>query len=152
MQLVDALSNMRVVGSGNETSTEIDLLMLTISTRPVVRMSWKHIACRLVHASGHGWCAWLRRPTKGHYLWWSWTVTNDSKHIQASFSLIPTDWLRLRVAQNPRSQDLVIFMVTTTDRQTDKLITLPLCMHVGNNDYVLLNCMGLSATSRLLAP
>ena len=77
-------------------------------------------------------------------------------HSSQFFLLIPTDWLHLRVAQNPRSQDLVIFVVTTTDRQTDrqtdKLITLPLCMHVGNNDYVLLNCMGLSATSRLLAP
>ena len=38
------------------------------------------------------------------------------------FLLIPTDWSRLRVAQMPRSRDLVIFMVTTegqTDRQTN---------------------------------
>ena len=38
------------------------------------------------------------------------------------FLLIPTDWLRLRVARMPRSRDLAIFMVTTegqTDRQTD---------------------------------
>ena len=27
----------------------------------------------------------------------SWTVTNDSKHIQASLLLIPTDWLRLEL-------------------------------------------------------
>ena len=48
-------------------------------------------------------------------------MPNDLKHIQASFSLILTDWLRLRIAQMPRCQDLVIFMVTitTTDRQTD---------------------------------
>ena len=46
-------------------------------------------------------------------------VPNNLKHIQASFSLILTDWLRLRIAQMPRCQDLVIFVVTTTDRQTD---------------------------------
>ena len=39
-------------------------------------------------------------------------MTNDSKHIHGSLSLIPTDWLCLRVAQMPTSQDLVIFVVT----------------------------------------
>ena len=38
-------------------------------------------------------------------------MINDSKHIQAIiFSLIPTDWLCLRVAQMPRSRDLLIFV------------------------------------------
>ena len=45
-------------------------------------------------------------------------MPKDSKHIQASLSLISTDWLRLRVAQVPRSRDLAIFVVTT-DGQTD---------------------------------
>ena len=44
-------------------------------------------------------------------------MPNDLKHTQASFSLILTDWSRLRVAQMPRCRDLAIFMVTTTDRQ-----------------------------------
>ena len=64
----------------------------------------------------------------------SWTVTNNSKHIQASFSLILTDWLHLRVAQMPRSQDLAIFVVTTDEqmnRRTERPITLPLCMRTG---------------------
>ena len=42
-------------------------------------------------------------------------MTNDSKHIEASLLLIPTDWLCLRVAQMPTSRDLVIF-VATADR------------------------------------
>ena len=47
-------------------------------------------------------------------------MPNDqSRHIQASLSLIPTDWSRLRVAQVPRCRDLAIFVVTT-DRQTDR--------------------------------
>ena len=46
-------------------------------------------------------------------------VPNDLKYIQASLSLILTDWLRLRAAQMPRCRDMAIFMVTTTDRQTD---------------------------------
>ena len=65
-------------------------------------------------------------------------MINNSKHIQASFSLIQTDWIRLRVAQMPRSQDLVIFVVTTdgqtdgqTDRWTDRSIILSLHMRVG---------------------
>ena len=54
---------------------------------------------------------------------------DNAKHIQASLSLIPTDWLRLLVAQMPRSRDLAIFMVITdgqmdrrTDGQTDRLL------------------------------
>ena len=49
-------------------------------------------------------------------------MINDSKHIQASLSLILIDWLHLQVVQMPRSRDLAIFVVITerqTDRQTD---------------------------------
>ena len=45
-----------------------------------------------------------------------------SKHTQAIFSLISTDWLCLQVAQMSRCRDLAIFVVTTTidtDRQTE---------------------------------
>ena len=45
-------------------------------------------------------------------------MPNDLKHIQASLSLIPIDWLCLRVAQVPRCRDLAISVVTT-DRLTD---------------------------------
>ena len=66
---------------------------------------------------------------KMQYLRRSWTLPNDSKHNEASFSTISTDKLYLRFAQTPRSPDLAIF-VLTTDRQTDrrqtKPITLPL--------------------------
>ena len=71
-------------------------------------------------ASGHGRWTWLRWPTRRCYLWRSWTMTNDSKHIQASFLLTQTDWIHLRVAQMPRSRDPAIFMLTT-DGQTDWL-------------------------------
>ena len=67
---------------------------------------------------------------KMQYLRRSWTLSNDSKHNEASFSTISTDMLYLRVAQTPRSPDLAIFVLTTDDRQTDrrqtKPITLPL--------------------------
>ena len=43
------------------------------------------------------------------------------KRFKAHSRLIPTDWIRLRVAQMPRSQDLMIFVVTT-DGQTDGLL------------------------------
>ena len=56
--------------------------------------------------------------------------------IQSTFkpvlrSLIPTDWICLRVAQMPRSQDLMIFVVTT-DGQTDGLLYPRACAR-GNN-------------------
>ena len=41
-------------------------------------------------------------------------MPNDLKHIQASFSLISTDWLCLQVAQMPTCRDLAMFAVTTT--------------------------------------
>ena len=44
---------------------------------------------------------------------------------EASFSTISTDMLCLRVAQMPRSPDLVIFVLT--DRQTNRqMVALPL--------------------------
>ena len=104
----------------------------TIFTWPVVRMSR--------NGSGQGRWAWLRWPTKGRYLWRLWMVPNDLKHIQASLLLTSTDCLSLRAAQVPRCRDLVIFVVMTTDRQTNRLqtdrqtnkpITLPLRMRAG---------------------
>ena len=62
-------------------------------------------------------------------------MPNDSKHIQASLSLIPTDWLRLRVAQVSRCRDLAIFVVTTdrwTDGQINRLLYPCACAR-GNN-------------------
>ena len=55
---------------------------------------------------------------------------NDSKHIQASFSLIPTHWLRLLVAQIPRFRDLAIFVVINrrTNGQTDQLLYPCVCV------------------------
>ena len=83
-------------------------------------------------------CAWAESTwwevligvaNKMQYLRRSWTLPNDSKHNEASFSTISTDKLYLWVAQMSRSPDLAIF-VLTTDRQTDrrqtKPITLPL--------------------------
>ena len=60
------------------------------------------------------------------------TFVDRAQRFEAhsSQSLIPTDWLRLRVAQVPRCRDLAIFVVTT-DRRTDKPITLPLRMRAG---------------------
>ena len=58
-------------------------------------------------------------------------MPNDSKHIQASLSLIPTDWSCLRVAQLPRCRDLALFVVTTdrrADGQTDRLLYPCTCM------------------------
>ena len=40
-------------------------------------------------------------------------MPNDLKYIQANLSLIPTDGLRLQIAQVPRYRDPVIFVVTT---------------------------------------
>ena len=88
---------------------------LMIFTWPVVRMSRS--------ASGQGRWAW---PTKRRYLWCSWMVPNDLKHIQASLSLISTGWLRLRAAQVPRCRDKAIFVVTT-DRQANYFAPVYAC-------------------------
>ena len=68
---------------------------------------------------------------KSQYLQRSWALANDSKHTEASFSAILTDMLYLRVAQMPRSPDLVIFVLTTDYRRQTKPITLPLAHACG---------------------
>ena len=65
-------------------------------------------------------------------------MPKDLKHTEASFSPISTNLLCLRVAQIPISPDLVIFVVTTDDRQT-KPIALPLVHAHGvkiNHDHI----------------
>ena len=52
-------------------------------------------------------------------------------------SLIPNDWLRLRVAQVPRCRDLAIFVVTT-DGQTDDYFTPAHARGVKMVDYTAL--------------
>ena len=87
-------------------------VMLTISASPVVGM-----------VDGRGYDG--RQKTL--------FVTNDSKHIQASLSLIPTDWLRLGVAQVPRCRDLAIFVVTRrTGGRTDVRLLYPCACARGN--------------------
>ena len=61
---------------------------------------------------------------KTQYLQRSWTLPNDSKHTEASFSTILTDTLYLRVAEMPRSLDLAIFVLWQTNY--DDRYTLPL--------------------------
>jgi hypothetical protein len=61
---------------------------------------------------------------KTSYLGSSWALPNDLRHNEAGFSMISTDSLCIRVAQMPRSRDLVIFVLTTDDRQTHKPIAL----------------------------
>jgi hypothetical protein len=78
-------------------------------------MRTKHMGVRLIGVANK--ISYLGRP---------WALPNDSKHNEAGFSMISTDWLRLRVAQTPRSRDLAIFVLTTDDRQTHKPIALPL--------------------------
>ena len=53
---------------------------------------------------------------KMQYLRRSWALPNDSKHNEASFLMISTVMLYLRVAQKPRSPDLVIFLLMSTDK------------------------------------
>ena len=53
------------------------------------------------------------------------------KAHSSQFSLIQTDWICLQVVQMPRSQDLAIFVPTTTtmtDIQTDLHYPLYMCM------------------------
>ncbi len=68
-----------------------------------------------------------RRGQQNTALRHSWTLSNDSKYNEASFTMISTDSLRLRVAHSRirRSRDLAIFVLTIdrqTDRQTNRLI------------------------------
>ena len=60
-----------------------------------------------------------------------WTLPNDSKHNEASFSTISTDILYLRVAQMPRSPDPAIFVLTT---DTTDHFTPCACARDNNND------------------
>ena len=64
-----------------------------------------------------------------------WTLPNDSKHNEASFSTISTDILYLRVAQMPRSPDPAIFVLTT---DTTDHFTPCACARGNNNDRRLL--------------
>ena len=54
-----------------------------------------------------------QQNAKMQYLRCLWTLPNDLKHNEASFSTISTDILYLRVAQMPRSPDPAIFVLTT---------------------------------------
>ena len=54
-----------------------------------------------------------QQNAKMQYLRCLWTLPNDSKHNEASFSTILTDILYLRVAHKPRSPDPAIFVLTT---------------------------------------
>ena len=72
-----------------------------------------------------------QQNTKMQHLRCLWTLPNDSKHNEASFSTISTDIVYLRVAQMPRSSDPAIFVprfVLTTDHFT------PCACARGNND------------------
>ena len=75
-----------------------------------------------------GWQAWL----KMHYLWRLWLVQSNSKHTEASFSLILMYLFALKVAQGPRTPKLAIFVqtTTTTDMYTNRSL-YPLRMRVG---------------------
>ena len=55
---------------------------------------------------------------KMQYLRHSCTLSNDSKHNEANFSTVLMDmlYMYLRVTQMPRSPDLAIFVLTTTDK------------------------------------
>ena len=75
---------------------------------PIRFISWAEGLC--------GRQAWA----KMHYLWHLWPVSNDLKHIEASFFSDSDRSVRLQVAQVPRSSKLAIFVLTTTiDIQTD---------------------------------
>ena len=76
-------------------------------------------------------------------------MPNDSKHIQADLSLIPTDWSRLRVAQVPRCRDLAIFMVTT-DGQTDSRYPCA-CARDNNDDKITLPLAHASGVKKKVA-
>ena len=59
-------------------------------------------------------------------LWHLWALP---KHNGASFSTISTVWLCLRVAQVPRSWDLVIFVLTNRQTNRTNCFYPLLCMH-----------------------
>ena len=74
-----------------------------------------HIVPGCAWADSAWWVVLIGVANKRQYVRRSWTLPNDSKHNETSFSTISTDMLYLQVAQTPRSPDLVIFVLTTTD-------------------------------------
>ena len=83
------------------------------------------------------WVVLIGVANKMQYLRRSWTLPNDSKHNEASFSTISTGKLYLRFAQMPRSPDLAIFVLTTDDRrQTTDHITPCACARGNYNDMM----------------
>ena len=79
----------------------------------------------------------------------------DSKHPEASFSPTSTDSLYFQVAEVPKSQDLVIFLWTTTTTTTRPItlslahargvISLPVYMYIAiwkeNNGVCVCECL-----------
>jgi hypothetical protein len=57
---------------------------------------------------------------KKEFLWPSWSLPSVSKRNEANFTTISTDSFRLLVAHMPRCRELAIFVLTETDRQTDR--------------------------------
>jgi hypothetical protein len=103
--------------------------------------TFPHILCyRLCACAKSIWGVRLIGVTnKTSYLGRPWALPNDSKHNEAGFSMISTGWLRLQVAQTPRSRGLVIFVLTRDNRQTDTQTdcftpAAHACMHARTRD------------------
>ena len=60
-----------------------------------------------------------------------WALPSDSKHTEASFWVILTDTLYLRVAQIPTSPDLAIFVLTDDNDDRQNRLHYPLRMRAG---------------------
>ena len=107
-------------------------------------------------------CAWAESTwwevltgvaNKMQYLRRSWTLPNDSKHSEASFSTVSTDKLYSRVAQMSRSPDLAIFVLTTDRQTTDKTDHITPCACArGNNTCTALFTVGGSGGISCLRP
>ena len=100
--------------------------LASVCWRPLPTYAWPVVHEQKAH--GLQWARSIGMANKMHYLWRSWAVPKELKHTEASFSPISTDSCCLRVAQIPISQDMAIFMVTTTDRQTDRRQTKPITL------------------------
>ena len=74
------------------------------------------LATRLALALGYAIAQSIAHPV---FVIWKATHRFVKKRVKTSFSPISTDWLCLQHAQTPRTRDLAIFMLTTTDGQTD---------------------------------
>ena len=88
--------------------------MLTISTRPVVCMSRKHMAC-----SGQSGWAWLQWPTLFVTLE---GLARRFEHTEVSFSPVLTDLLHLQVVRMPRNRDLTISCWQMIDDRQNQLL------------------------------